>query len=850
MNTDSNTSINWEEVKAFYLTCRSYAATARHFGISPDSVRKRCTRNGWEQSNADKSGQDEDGKSTVCPQNGQVDANSTGQMRTEYGHETNKNRTNADKTIALCPESGQNESPHCTIHPPLPLYPVSTRFPKLPCIPNLSCREVDMLHPWLAPIAKRNSLPTKAAYREYIQNPETQDCLLSGVVGEVAGLRVSRENPPARLLAVVADYDLELSCDKREKMLAKLLVRPNFISRSYSGGTHAVWFLEKPLPLPSDQDALDRLLATIRKELKLTNAFGPLDVNAFNKLSQVYHAGWDWRMVHDDPIPEERSLLWLMDALNKPRRSSNDIPLSIIAEEVQRRFPGRWQGEFTIGARGVRFWDAQADNPTAAIVTAQGMVCFTGPFSWRSWEDIFGKDFLSQYRADTLGKVLAHCYFVNNTFYVRSEFRGTPSWQTFNRQNMESLLTSLYGLRSRAAKDEDQSEVKAAISSILHLNSLPAARPFIYNPATIVLHDGSPVLNTSLLRVHKPEPNLGKSWGDGFPWTAAFLESLFPDIVQRDRFMCEWAYAYRHAYAGQPRNGRVIFIAGDVGVGKNFLTECLIGPSLGGYTDPSSYLLGHTRFNDSFFDVGAWVCNDTVARGDERERHIFTASLKRMAANVRHVWEGKYKGSSSISWSGRVYVTLNTDPVSLQILPDIDQSNRDKISLYRVSGQPLKDTLAALKAKEELGALCAYLLHMEFPEHCCDTPRWGVRNYLHPDLLAEAVNSGSTASFGEILTLFCRDMFAADTSLERLEGPATWFLQKMLEQSSLKEMLRGCETPKSFGRRMSVLSNTGSFPVSYYRSTNERRWCVERAAFEKFARCGNQEGEVDEQFPF
>ena len=66
-------------------------------------------------------------------------------------------------------------------------------------------------------------------------------------------------------------------------------------------------------------------------------------------------------MVHDDPIPEERSLLWLMDALNKPRRSSNDIPLSIIAEEVQRRFPGRWQGEFTIGARGVRFWDAQAD---------------------------------------------------------------------------------------------------------------------------------------------------------------------------------------------------------------------------------------------------------------------------------------------------------------------------------------------------------------------------------------------------------------------------------------------------------------------------------------------------------
>ena len=49
---------------------------------------------------------------------------------------------------------------------------------------------------------------------------------------------------------------------------------------------------------------------------------------------------------------------------------------------------------------------------------------------------------------------------------------------------------------------------------------------------------------------------------------------------------------------------------------------------------------------------------------------------------------------------------------------------------------------------------------------------------------------------------------------------------------------------------MSTLSNTGAFPVHYYRSNTSRRWCVERSAFEQFLRTGNKEGELDELFPF
>ncbi len=554
-------------------------------------------------------------------------------------------------------------------------------------------------------------------------------------------------------------------------------------------------------------------------------------------------------MVNESPIPEESSLVWLMDAIAKDAPAA-ELPLSIVAAEMERRYPGRWQGDFTEGARGVRFWDAQADNQTAAIVTPTGMLCFTGPRPFMKWQDIFGEDFIERHREDKFGKVLKECFEANNMFYVRGDYHGIPCWRSYNRPNLESLLSKRYGLRVRAAHGEEQSEVKEAVATILRMNPVYAARPFIYNRETVIISDGKPVLNTSLLSVHMPDETKGKFWGDGFPWTAAFLDSLFPDLNQREHFMCEWAYAYRHAFAGKPRNGRVTFIAGAPGVGKNFLTECLIGPSMGGFVDPSSYLLGQTRFNDSLFDVGVWVCNDTVARGDVREHQLFTASLKRMAANMTHNWEGKFKGACKIEWSGRVYITLNTDPVSLQILPELDQSNKDKISLYKVSGPPLNDVHAAEKARAELGALCAYLLNMEYPIQCRDGVRWGVKNFLHDELYAEAVNSSSTASFAEILSLYCKDVFAADPSKERLQDNATEYLRKMLEQGSLSEMLRGSQTPVSFGRRMAALANTGTFPIHYVRGNDGRQWVIERKEFEKYLKTGSIVDNDEEVFPF
>ena len=852
-------STDWAAVRSFYLTCRSYKQTAEQFGMKPDTIKKRCQREKWGDTAPDLSPLPGDMSPDLSPLSGDTDLDLS---PLPGDTDLDLSPLPGDTSPDLSPLPGDTDPdlsplPGDTDLDLSPLPEAAAPCTMLPTIANFQAHAVELRAPWGVPIRARVDFADKAAFKAYLGQAATQDCLYSGILGSCPSLRVGHDNPAARMVAIVADYDTPMTAKERARKLARLAVKPNFISTSFSGGTHAVWLLEKPLPLMPGPHMVQELLRVISRELRLKRAFDALDAKAFFTPGQYYHAGWGWQAVDDSPIPESTSMLWFDEAVRKSRfhETGVQIPLARVAEELEARFPGRWKGDFTLGARGVRFWDPMADNPTAAIVRENGMTCFTGPVAFRSWEDIFGSGFISQYRAETEGVMLSECYFVDNAFYVRTDYRnedGTmvPAWQQLNRQSMESFAALRYNLSATAAEDGQPSQLKQALSKIIVENSLVGAGPFIYRPDKIVAVNGAPHLNISFLKVHEPDPAKGNSWGDGFPWTAAFLEDLFPDIIQRERFMSEWAYAYKNACAGTPRNGHTLFVAGPPGVGKNFLSECLYGPSLGGFADASEYLLGRTRFNSNLFRVGVWTCNDTVTKGDAKERAVFAKTLKKMAANQVHIVEAKYRNASSVPWEGRIVVTLNTDPLSLQILPDVEISNRDKICLFKTSDKVLDDKDAARKAREELPALCAYLLNMEIPEHCRGDARFGVRNYLHEELYAEASSSGSTASFGEILGLFAKDMFAADGRLECIEGSATWFLQQMLQQDSLKEMLRGEVTARSIGKQLGALKSSASFPLAYKRSSNQRVWCISRPDFEQYMKNGTQEGGQDELCPF
>ncbi len=731
----------------------------------------------------------------------------------------------------------------------------------LPALQNLTRQTVYMATPWTMPCCSRLALPDKAAYRAYIQHPATKDCLYSGFLGSAANLRIGRENPPALLLAIVADYDMPMTQALRTRALKKLATPPNYVSASYSGGTHAVWLLASPLPLPTEEVLVEAVLKEARRDLKLGHAFGELDSAAFMNPGQYYQLGWEWERVTEEPLKDERTRLWLTRAVDKTRSGKRcPVPMERIAAEVEKRFPGRWSGNFCIGARGLRFWDPAADNDTAAIVTEHGMVCFTGSQPFMSWEAIFGQSFFSEWEEDSLGRALKDIYCVNNSFYINSRTVTSSGeiiqeWLPLNRQNLETLLATRYGLRSRASKDEDCSEVKQAVGRILQVNQVNAIAPFIYNPKPVVRSGGLSCLNSSFVSVLPPDMEHGLAWGDGFPWIASFLERLFPDAMGREHFISEWSYAYSNAYNHTPRNGHILFVAGAPGSGKNFLTEVLYGPSLGGFADASDYLLGRTKFNASLFKVGAWVCNDSVANFDRKDRKLFTANLKKQAANFNHVCEDKFKASVTLPWEGRVIITLNTDPLSLELLPQTDLSSKDKMCFFRTGNVRLKDPQAASKARAELPAFCAYLLRYEIPEVCADPhQRWGVKAYHDDMLLAEATDSNTSSGVAEVVATFARSVFNADPRLATLEDTASGLLAMMPQE--LRSLIRGADTAISFGRALRAMEAAGTFPISSHRRCTGRIYSISRAAFQAYldkdsaAENGGDEAENEPDCPF
>lgn len=800
--TDSPT--DWNEVKNFYLACRSYKQTAEHFNVSFSAVKMRAYREKW----------------TV-----NVASEATSGLQAV----TSKATQGLQNVACEATERLQNATCEATTE----LQNVAFPLPLLPCLSNFQAQAVRMLSPWETAVRPRDSFADKNAFKSYLTDSGTDDCLFCGVLGLEPLRRVSRENKPSRLLAIVADYDTSLNDAARAKKLGKLAIPPNFISVSFSGGTHAVWFLERALPLMPDASFNNTLLRSIAKDLKLSNAFGALDVHAFHNLSQYYTSGRAWQKVTDEPIPAGRCEMWVMDALKSFKGNGTArIPLERVKAEVDKRFPGRWSGEFSIGARGVRFWDATADNPTAAIVTENGMVCFTGAFPFRSWTDIFGADFVQEYAAETMGRAIADIYYINHDFWRKNAY---GAWFSYPRRELNDILQNEYGLNSRCEDGETISEVSRAISAIVTRKVLQGRIPFIYNAHDVVEVDGRKFLNTSIRRALKPG-NPATEWGEGFPWIADFLIRLFgrEDTPEQLDFFLSWlAHAYQGALKFFPTRGQAIYIAGRSGSGKSFLSKHIIAPLFGGREEATSFLMGETRFNNALFDSGIWNIDDAEVIAEPRAHARYSALVKKVVANDDFLCEAKYINAVKVPWKGRLVVTCNTDPESLRILPAIDINNSDKLMFFLCTDSVLDDPEAEARVRSELAAFAGFLSVYELPENCRGTHRFGVKSFLHPMLMMEASNSGTSGTFQDVFCLFLRNYFTA-TEKDELRGSASEIYEQMCGIDTMRELMKGLVTPSSIGTRLGQLAAKADFPMQHARNGNHRYWLVRRDQFEAY----------------
>lgn len=636
------------------------------------------------------------------------------------------------------------------------------------------------------------SLP-KDRYREWCKASDTDHCFFTAAVGLNSAVRVSDENPAFQLLGLVADYDAPIESGDWEKIhrVAAPDYKPAFGSLTPSGHGRLVWLFEEPLHVPHEK-LLESFLKLAIRETRMEKLLPGFEKEALLDVAKTYDVGTGWRKISEQTISAAMLQHWVFKAAEKigyAGPAKTEVPIERVAAEVEKKFPGRWKGEFRVGARGIRFWDPTADNHTAAIVCDSGMLTFTGqPFV--PWREIFGAKFVEEFQADRIAAATSESHYDGKHYWQKTH---DGEWVCKVKEDLVLDLKVRCGLSASSFRGEP-SETDRALYFIQSTNRVAKALPYVHQSHGIIRKNGKRCLNISAARVIEPASEAG-TWGERFPFIGAWLSPEFfaaPSQEQWEYFMAELRHLYASAHALSMEKGHAMFFAGPTDKGKTLLQTVLIGGLLGGSCDVADYMLKQSNFNGSYFNNAVWTIDDSTPGKDPKTRIQFTAMVKKFVANNLFEFTQKFRDSADIDWKGRLLVSLNEDPESLQMLPDAQLSLLDKVCLFKIGAREFKFPAKADRVvREEMPYFARWLLDYEPPSHCTGGARFGVREYHHPELLDTARRIGNTTEFQEILSLFRRSYFA---SLEAgkpkvWKGTATKLIGAMMEDDSVRDII-------------------------------------------------------------
>jgi hypothetical protein len=685
----------------------------------------------------------------------------------------------------------------------------------------------------LPTLSERPKFASKDEYQKWCHDSTTDHIFYVLYEPEFAGTRSSRSNPIKFMHGIVADYDGDPS------VIAAALPQlkfgpgkaPTWVTTTFSNKARLIWAFEKPVPVFSP-DVLDRLLATFKKELKLTGILPGLDEGAYEKnVHTPFELGTNWRQPYGDTrIPGDVVMLALHDACNRTKWKVEgpEIPMEAVEAEVNKRWPGRWVGPFVEGARGIRFWDAKADNPTGATIRNLGVQAWTGEAKFIPWGELLGAEFVKQYRANRIGGAIDGTYFDGQAYWRRDE---SNIWRDHTTESMKRHLNVSYGLSTEGKKGQ-ASEVSQALTTIDNIRRVDGAFPCLFMRDDIVCDVSQKYLNIARA---KPVPNDGtpRAWGDGFPWLSAYLTGLFGD-KQLDVFLSWLAHFYKSAAAGTPRKGQALFVAGPQSAGKTFLSQRVVGGLMGGFQEATSYILGDTNFNEQLFHAPVWAVDDAVAGADQKRHAVYSQIVKKIVANPYQEYHAKFKKAVTFRWNGRLIVTLNDDPTSIGMLPSIEGSILDKIVLLRAFAPGVSFSGADDKVGGEMPAFADFLANYTTPEWLTtraeEVIRFGHDSFHHADLLETAKEGSAASGLLELLSLWRTYHFRAKKDgLTPWKGSAMELLGEMKEMDIVKNLVQSvASTHRILGRDLQKLIAQGTPWLSYGKSDGSRQYIINR----------------------
>ena len=632
---------------------------------------------------------------------------------------------------------------------------------KIKYLKNLKSKDslITVDHPMDIEIQPIPQFKTKAKYREWCAKSDTDHAFLTGFEGINPNARIEGENKICRINAIPVDFDSPPDWVNVKDIIAAKCPKamPDSYCRTYSDFIR-VWFK------PEDSFSIHYpLVAPFFKHLKQILQYHKIFAGYDKKSespSQLMEIGTNWVKlggVIDNSIIQ--TALFKAAKEKPPESKDTSIPIDVIAEEVEKRFPNRWIGDFEIGSRGPLFWIDDGIEREGCQVFEDGMVVYSDrDMPWKTWRDIFGSDFVQDFEQQKMGDLLDEYWFNGRQFFKL--LHGTAKPIPRDQLVLELKQRGFKG--GRPKKGENVTEVEAAIVLISNTNRIDEIAPVVFRRnERIVSYNGLQILNSSTV---KPIEPAGEGEGDinNFPFLHRFFDQFFEDSIEirAKYFFFAWlARFYKGFYNNKEDQGQALIFVGPAKRGKTLVTNKIIAALVGGFADASDYLSGGTKFNKDLGRVACWVVDDTVSAASFAELRKATELIKRSVANPRFEYMAKFVDAVSLPWGGRVALSLNDDPNSMSVIPTMDSSNKDKLMAFRIAKEsfkfPPKEELEAT-IERELPFFARWLMDWKPPKEVLDDDRFGVKSYIDKSIASAAYDNSPRAQVSELLDLFSK----------------------------------------------------------------------------------------------
>lgn len=632
------------------------------------------------------------------------------------------------------------------------------------------CFEVE---PWNYEVsAPAEVMADKAKFSAWRSKPTTEWLVFSGSEGVNPAIRVSKQNPLTKLRAIIADFDALVTDNEIATVFDRCPadLRPTWVSRTFSNGARLLWMFEEPIALEV-ADLAKEFMRVAHRELKVLKIFAGCDEPAFTDLAKYYDRGRDWKKLGDYKLSTNLLNYWLVEASKKTKWAEHaeiTIPIEAVAEEVEKQFPGRWEGPFEVGRRGVVFFDPNATNNTSAIVTEAGMICFSSDQLFWPWSKIFGGSFIRQFQQDKIGGAVSNTWYDGKLYYRRSTYSG--AWEGHTKEDTSIHLAVTHGIDAGKDRGACASELQQTLEFIHSRRRVAGLLPRVYCKDELIMANGHRYLNCATVKPLTPV-DTKVEWGDNFPWLANFLDTCFDDapvpcvtpgkkaMPAKSVYLAWLQRFYASGLAGKLLKGQAMFLAGGVGKGKSLLSAKICGTLMGGHADASHFLMSDSNFNKELLEVALWNIDDAVAANDPQAHQKFSEMVKRAVANPFFTYRAMYRDGLKTEWHGRVLCTLNDDASSIRILPNLDSSIEDKIIVLAFAeGKrdfPDWGELDEIVSRE-LPYFARWLLDWTPPAEIHGDKRFGTNAYIHDGLRVKSLHAGGVSDLLELIDLWLR----------------------------------------------------------------------------------------------